>query len=269
MAYFENRGVQFYYRKAGKGIPFIFLHGMGGSTKQVEKLFRPRDTIQMIYLDQRGNGNTELGNVEDLKFDYMADDVIALADYLKLDHFILGGVSMGAAVATRAAIDYNERILGLILIRPAWTHFPMEIEVREQYYCIAQLVEQNVDMKEAEKEYKKWDKYQMIKRISPSVAKSFANHFAEKNIKNNYEKFRLLPEQSPYYNPSKLKQIICPTLILVTKNDFVHKFQYGLYYRDYIPDTTFKEVVSKDKNAKEHQLLIQQIMDVFIHNIIS
>ena len=37
----------------------------------------------------------------------------------------MGGISLGAAVAVNVAIRYPDRLIGLVLSRPAWIHRPL------------------------------------------------------------------------------------------------------------------------------------------------
>lgn len=267
MGFFEYQGLKFNYRTTGKGIPFVFLHGMGGSIKQSEKLFQAPEGIRMAYMDQRGNGETPIGPLMDLQFEQMAEDVLAFAEHLKLEQFILGGVSMGAAVASRLAIDHGDRVLGLVLVRPAWTHFPMDVEVREFYHKVAYLVETCEDTREAKQQFKEWETYLLLKKKDPFVAKSLLGHFGEKHIESSYEKFRILPEQSPFHNPGQLKQITCPVLVVATKKDPIHKYQYGLYHRDYIPDAKLVELVPKSEDEKLHQTQQQNEIERFLKRV--
>lgn len=267
MGYFEHGGIRFYYRTAGKGIPFILLHGMGGDTKQCGRVFHPPKGIQMIYMDQRGNGYTEMGPAEELRFESMAGDVEALADHLKLDRFLLGGISMGAAVAVRYAIEHRDRVTGLVLIRPAWTHVPMEVEVRELYHRVAYLIETSVSPEEAADALLKWEKYRILRAEEPAAARSLLKHFSEDGIEKNYEKFRILPEQSPFHNPGQLKQITCETLVLASKKDVIHKFQYGLYYRDYIENAQLAEIVPKSKSVRMYNRSVQEEIERFLQKI--
>jgi pimeloyl-ACP methyl ester carboxylesterase len=51
-------------------------------------------------------------------------------DYLRLPQAIVGGISMGAAVALNFTLRFPERVLGLILSRPAWLDGPLPSNVR-------------------------------------------------------------------------------------------------------------------------------------------
>src|SRR5262249_11354645 len=94
-----------------------------------------------LCLDARAHGLTQpMGEPSDLSFDIFGDDVIALLDHLGLRRAILGGISMGAAVALNVAVRYPERVDGLVLSRPAWLDGPMPPENVARYAAIARLL---------------------------------------------------------------------------------------------------------------------------------
>ena len=41
MPFFDHDDVQFHYREAGRGLPFVFQHGLGGDINQPFGLYRP------------------------------------------------------------------------------------------------------------------------------------------------------------------------------------------------------------------------------------
>ncbi len=49
-----------------------------------------------------------------------AEDVVGLIDHLALAPVVVGGISMGAAIASRLAVYRPDLVRGLILARPAW-----------------------------------------------------------------------------------------------------------------------------------------------------
>ncbi len=67
---------------------------------------------------------TTIDPAEAATFDVFADDLIALADQLGLDRFVVGGISLGAGTALNLAIRYPERVSALVLCRPAWLDRP-------------------------------------------------------------------------------------------------------------------------------------------------
>lgn len=120
MAYFEHGGVRIHYEVKGQGEPFFFLHGLGGSIAQVTNTLQGLKGFACIFQDQRGHGDSSLGNEEELSYETLAKDVLLLVDHLGIDTpFAVGGISMGAAVSLKVAQLYPEAIKKLVLVRPA------------------------------------------------------------------------------------------------------------------------------------------------------
>ncbi len=64
MARLKCDGIDFHYRDEGRGIPFVFQHGLGGDINQPFGLYRPAADVRLIALDMRGHGETRpLGDV--------------------------------------------------------------------------------------------------------------------------------------------------------------------------------------------------------------
>src|SRR5262245_13988702 len=126
MPVFNDDNIAFNYRDERQGIPFFFQHGLGGDINQPFSLFQPPAGFRMIAFDCRGHGLTEpLGDEEKIGISNFADDLRALMDYLKIPRAVVGGISMGSAISINFAMRFPERLLGLILSRPAWLEGPL------------------------------------------------------------------------------------------------------------------------------------------------
>lgn len=115
-------GQHIYYRDQGKkdGPAIVLLHGSNASLHTWEPLVkRLGGTYRIVTLDLPGHGLT--GGTPDK--DYSADGMMAAVDVvaakLGLDHFILGGNSMGGWVSWRYALDHPDRIDALLLLDAA------------------------------------------------------------------------------------------------------------------------------------------------------
>lgn len=115
-------GQRIHYRDQGKrdGRVIILLHGSNASLQTWEPLVaRLGSEYRIVTLDLPGHGLT--GSTPDK--DYGANGMIAAVDVvaakLGLDHFILGGNSMGGWVAWRYALAEPARVDALLLIDAA------------------------------------------------------------------------------------------------------------------------------------------------------
>jgi pimeloyl-ACP methyl ester carboxylesterase len=72
---------------------------------------------RIVRWDARGHGESG-GRPEpaDYHWDNLGRDLLALADALGVEHFVAGGVSMGAATALHAAVAAPDRVDRLVLV---------------------------------------------------------------------------------------------------------------------------------------------------------
>ncbi len=102
------------------GTPVVLVHSAAGSTTHWEaQLSHLRQTRRAIALDVRGHGRSEAPRDGSYAVAAMGADVVAAADVLGLERFILVGHSQGGAVAIAAAAQVPERVAGLVLLDPA------------------------------------------------------------------------------------------------------------------------------------------------------
>jgi pimeloyl-ACP methyl ester carboxylesterase len=95
------------------GAPLLFLHGGFGNSDywglQVEEL---KSVYRCILMDSRGQGRSSMSS-DDITYDLMTSDVIALLDYLKIEKTHLVGWSDGAIIGLNLAMNYPNRLSAL------------------------------------------------------------------------------------------------------------------------------------------------------------
>jgi len=98
------------------GVPVILLHGVTDSWRSFD-LVLPHlpPSLHVFAVSQRGHGDAERP-LTGYSFRDFAADVAAFIDARKLGPVVLLGHSMGSGVAQRFALDYPERLLGLVLV---------------------------------------------------------------------------------------------------------------------------------------------------------
>ncbi len=98
----------------------VLSHGFGGSARN----FRPqaralRDRYRVVLFDARGHARSEAPEVpEAYEPECFVDDVHDVLERLRVDRAVVGGLSMGAAVALRFALTHPQRVRGLVLAAP-------------------------------------------------------------------------------------------------------------------------------------------------------
>lgn len=122
-AFAENAdGLRVHYRDQGNrdGIPIVLIHGTAASLHTWEALVeRFGDRYRVITYTQSGHGLTGPHPRDDYSFAGMAQALELVTNELALDHFVLGGNSMGGWVAWRYALDNPDKVDALLLLDAA------------------------------------------------------------------------------------------------------------------------------------------------------
>ncbi len=112
-------GSRVHYRDQGRadGRPLVLLHGSNASLFTWEGwVAELGDEFRVITLDLPGHGLTGRIVGDDYSAQGMDRFLLAFADTLGLERFVLGGNSMGGGIAARFARDHAERVTQLILV---------------------------------------------------------------------------------------------------------------------------------------------------------
>lgn len=117
---FNHDGLTLSYRDEGEGPALIFQHGLGANADQPFEIVGGLDGYRRITLECRAQGASEMGPAKELSIATFTGDLLALMDHLKIASAHVGGISMGAAITTRLAVEHPERVQSLCVARPAW-----------------------------------------------------------------------------------------------------------------------------------------------------
>jgi len=262
MPFFENRNMRLHYKEGGSGLPFIFQHGLGADVNQPFGLFKPPASIRLIALDARGHGQSETGPAEETSLSAFADDLVDLIKYLELPGAVLGGISMGAAIALVFALRYPAKALGLVLSRPASLDRPNPFN-QKMFALIAVLIK-TVGPEEGLRVFQELPEFKEIKREFPDAANSLSNQFKHPRAREMATNLNRIPNDSPLNDIEEARSIACPTLILANKKDPVHPYEYGVRLAEAIPGAQFRELASKSVDVNQHLREVQQFIQEFL-----
>lgn len=128
-------GLQFHYKQAGEGGPaMILLHGFSSSTFSWRNVTGPLSGLgTVVSFDRPSSGLTERPlaghprmeggpgwtGVNPYSPQAQAAQVVEIMDKLGIDRAVLVGNSAGGTIATLTALEYPERVEGLVLVSPA------------------------------------------------------------------------------------------------------------------------------------------------------
>jgi pimeloyl-ACP methyl ester carboxylesterase len=256
--WFNHQRFHFHYVDHGKGMPFVFQHGLGGSTEQTAGLFPGTEGVRFLSLDCRSHGETEpLAQPEELRFSLMADDIVAWMDHLGLENVVLGGISMGAGIALNLALRYPTRVRGLMLSRPAWLDGPME--ARRFYFEVADLI-RSKGVEEGQLAFLASPTYAKLRLESPDTANSLLGQFKAPRAKERVSRLEEIPRDTPHPDRKQWAAIKVPALVLATDTDPIHPLQLARTLVEAIPNAEFRQVTSKSLDPALHVREVQSTL---------
>jgi 3-oxoadipate enol-lactonase len=108
-------GIDLNYNITGNGMPIVLIHGHPfDHTMWYPQVAGFSDNYCVITPDLRGYGNSSLPDPSNTKFEDYGTDVLQLMDFLGIDSFHLGGLSMGGQVIMEIFRQAPGRIKSLI-----------------------------------------------------------------------------------------------------------------------------------------------------------
>jgi 2-succinyl-6-hydroxy-2,4-cyclohexadiene-1-carboxylate synthase len=110
-------GIRFHVARAGSGPPVVLLHGFTGSTETWRELQEfLAESFTTIAVDITGHGLSDSPAVaERYSLKQFAHDLSEILDRLGIARAVVLGYSMGGRAALRFAVQYPERVAGLVL----------------------------------------------------------------------------------------------------------------------------------------------------------
>jgi pimeloyl-ACP methyl ester carboxylesterase len=266
MPSFSHDGITFHYRESGgAGTPFFFQHGLGADVTQPFCLFLPPRYIRLIAFDARGHGATPLGEHNHLRFNAFADDLRELMDHLKISRAIIGGISMGAGVALNFATRFAERVVALVLSRPAWLERPHPWNV-QMFSLISRLLREHGPARGQEL-FRQSVEYRDTLQRWPDVATSLAEQFQSPHAQETACKLESIITDSPCADRSLWRAIRVPALVMANRHDPIHPWEFGEELAREIPGAQLTEITAKSISIDQHTRDVQAALDNFLQRI--
>ena len=240
---FIRDGTTLRYRDRGSGPPVIFQHGLGGDEAQVAGVFPDTPPVRRITLECRGQGGSETGPASALSIASFADDILALAEDLDLACPIVGGISMGAAIALRLAVRHPRRFRALVIARPAWVSAPSPDNMRP-YAEVGELLERYPAV-EARERFEATVTAALLAREAPDNLASLLGFFGRPDGRAFGQLLATIAADGPGVSIDEISQLRLPTLVLGHAADLAHPLAYAKRLASLIPDAKLVEVTPK------------------------
>jgi 3-oxoadipate enol-lactonase len=260
--YAQVNGAKIYYEEAGEGTPLVMLHaGIADSRMWQNQQEYFSQYYKVITYDLRGFGKT--GMPEGPYAHYL--DLAGLLDTLGIDSAVVMGCSLGGSVAIDFALEYPERVRGLVLVGSSVDGYRFEDRrTIEGWEKIDKAIRKKDFDKAAELEIEQWviGERRSWEKVDPAII-SLVRDMLLLHYRDDPDKGE---EQGPdELGIDRLSQITMPTLVVVGELDSPDMMRIaGLLERALadskmimIPETAHLPSLEKPEafNALVHQFL--------------
>jgi pimeloyl-ACP methyl ester carboxylesterase len=246
----------------GDGLPVIFQHGLGGDYAQVAKALP--EGHRCLTVECRGHGGSSAGDARPFSIAMFADDVCAAIDAAGIDRFVIGGISMGAAIALRIAARQPDRVMGLALVRPAWLFDPAPETMRPNAEVAALLRAHPPAQGRAL--FLESQTGRFLAREAPDNLASLLGFFERPDTASIAALLGDIAADGPGVSEAEASAIGVPTLTIGCGHDYVHPLSYARRLAE-MTRGRFVEVAPKATEAARHFADLRAALGIFFDTL--
>jgi pimeloyl-ACP methyl ester carboxylesterase len=169
---------------------------------------------------------------------------------------------MGAGVALNCALRHPGRVLGLVLLRPAWLDCPNALNA-QLFGTIAQLLIAH-GPEQGKKMFAQTPGFRSVANESTDSANSLMDLFSDPRAAETAAKLEKIPQDAPSYDLSEWHRISKPTLVLGTKDDPVHPFKIAEVIARQIPKAQLRSLTPKSVSLVRYRSELNQALAEFL-----
>jgi len=244
------------------GPPLLFQHGLCGDARQVAEAMAGLAPQRWQALECRGHGASDLGKTVSIAA--FSADVAALAEQMG-EPVVLGGISMGAAIASHIAVHHPELVRALILVRPAWLCDPAPANCAPNAEVGALLADLPPDA--ARTKFAEGATAQKLSRDSPDNLASLMGFFARQPQAQTARLLSRIASDGPGITPADLARLTLSTLVCGSAGDAIHPLPMAQAFAALIPGGKLVELPPKGRDKPAHLAALAAAMYQFLKEV--
>jgi pimeloyl-ACP methyl ester carboxylesterase len=247
---YERRGLRLKVWETGDGPAMVFQHGLCGDASQPAEVFPEESGWRCVMLDCRGHGGSEAGEPEEFSIATFSGDVVSMIETWKLAPVVLGGISMGAAMALRIAALRPELVRGLVLARPAWIADSAPANMGPNA-LVGELL-RRFPAPEARAQFVNSETARELSRVAPDNLASLRGFFSREPAAITAGLLCRISAGGPGVTGEQIRAIRTPAMVIGTARDFVHPLELAKELASWIPDAGMVEIASKAVSREQY-----------------
>jgi pimeloyl-ACP methyl ester carboxylesterase len=204
-----------------------------------------------VTLECRGHGQSDAGDPARFSIASFSDDVAAFVADLGIGPVVVGGISMGAAIAMRIAVRHPELVQALVVARPAW----MDAAAPENMAPnaeVARLLEAH-EPAAAMELFEAGSTALLLATHGPDNLASLRSFFSRNPIAVTQALLASIAADGPEIERDEVARIACPTLVIGNGLDFIHPMAMAREIASIIPDARLVEIAPKATNIETYR----------------
>lgn len=250
------------YGAGGSGPSLVFQHGLCGDARQIAEAMQGLLGQRWQGLECRGHGASQLGAAVSIAG--LAEDVAALIETLP-GPVVLGGISMGAAIASRLAVTRSDLVRALVLVRPAWVteHAPANMAPNAE---VGDLLTRYPAV-EAREIFAAGATARRLAQVAPDNLASLLGFFARAPQEATARLLTTISADGPGLTEADLHGLHLPVMVCGTAEDAIHPFAHAQALAALIPQARLVDLPPKGRGKPAHLGALAAAMTRFLKEI--
>lgn len=254
---------KFIYDAIGEsGTPVLFLHGLGGDRHQWQKLLKAHSGIKGFFPDLPGHGDN--GEVPDdgFSFNSLCRWTAGFIDTVIGSPCAVAGISMGACMALKMALQMPGMVTKAMAVRPAWTDSarPDNLEmlhmVGEQW--------KSYGAEKARALINTSRRYMEMRYRSEACAASVMGQFGRKYPEAAIASLVAMTDDAPVGDIGLYGDIRVPVMVVGNDADPMHPLSMARTLAAAIPEARLEVIASRYANGNMHRQQLNALVDEFL-----
>ena len=250
----------------GEGPLVFFQHGLCGDVAQPASVFPTDALARLAVLECRGHGASEPGAPNGFSIATFADDVAAAIESVSSGPCVVGGISMGSAIAMRLAVLRPDLVSGLVVARPAWTTEAAPSNMQPNL-MVGELLMQEPAPGETGA-FLATGMARMLAAQAPDNLASLTGFFRRNPRAVTAELLKRISRDGPGVTEAQLAALSIPTLVIGHGEDVVHPLSHARHLAQVIPSATFLEIPPKARGLAAYETAFRDGLRHFLQEML-
>lgn len=250
---------------AGDGLAVVFQHGLCGDAGQTLETFPVEPGFCRITVEARGHGASQSGPLDRLSIATFADDITSYIETSLTAPVVIGGISMGAAVALRLAVKRPDLVKALILARPAWVTAAAPENMAPNTE-VGRLLK-TFPLGEAQAAFLAGPTGQRLAVEAPDNLASLTGFFSRQPIAETAALLTAISNDGPGVTEEEVSRIAVPTLVIGHEHDSIHPIAYARELARRIPTGRFVEITPKTESRAQYVADFRHALSTFLKEL--